>query len=167
MGRYIGFLNNTLSVSSQQHSHLTQYLLLFFNNILPYNSRRLWAPWVGFLLKSFFCPCQASSGLLTVKVFKSVFLELLPVLSLLTSCRMDRERLRDSRTDVSLLPDPRSLSWTRCSSLYLQSKERELVRWRLNTNTKSAQKSELGTEPKCRWWNLNYTSLWVHLNTTK
>lgn len=67
------FLNNTLSVSSQQHIHLTQYLLLFFNNILPCNSGRLWDILVGFSMKWFFFFCQPSSSLLTVKVFKCVF----------------------------------------------------------------------------------------------
>lgn len=73
LGQYIGFLKNTLSVSSQQHIHLTQYLLLFFNNILPHNSRRLWAFLIGFSMKPFFSLCQPSSGLLTVTVFKRVF----------------------------------------------------------------------------------------------
>lgn len=73
MGWYIGCLNNTLSVSSQQHIHLTQYLLLFFNNILPCDSRRLWDLLVGFPMKSFSSLWQPSSGLLTVKVLKRVF----------------------------------------------------------------------------------------------
>lgn len=72
-GRYVGCLINTLSVSSQQHIHLTQYLLLFFYNLLPCDSRRLWALLVGFPMKSFFSLCQPSSGLLTVKVLKRLF----------------------------------------------------------------------------------------------
>lgn len=165
VGRNVGFLNNTLSVSSQQHFDLTQYLLLFFNDILPCNSRRLWALLLGFPLKPFSSLCQPSTGLPTVKVFKRVFLWtsasvlFVPLMSDGHGAAPGLPHWRLSAAWQELLGPWAVLAAPVC--IY-EARRGEMVRW----GEKQTQ-NQNGAKPKSTWRNLSCTSLLVNTNATK
>lgn len=169
MGRNVGFLNNTLSVSSQQHIDLAQYLLLFFNNILPCNSRRLWALLVGFPMKPFSSLCQPSTSLPTVKVFKCVFLWT-------SAFVLFAPLMMDGHGAAPGLPHWRlSAAWQEILGPWAVLAAPVCIyeamrgRWWDGEKNKHKISPRIRTvaEPKSTWRNLSCTSLLANMNATK